>query len=120
MNCPICNKAMEKAHFEWVCIPAKFNYTSIQSIENWLNEYGLENVFYHMYQVNIDLLQKSNIIFAIKTDKIHSYELYSAGVIYDNFHTPHNFEYDGDNTRFLNCKTFEEVKSIVNKIRVFS
>lgn len=120
MNCPVCNKTMEKFYSEWVCRPAEINSTNIQSIANWINGYGLAKVFYHIYQVNINLLQKNNIIFFIKTNKIHSYELYSAGVIYDNFHTPNNFEYDGDNTRFLNCKTFEEVESIVNKIRVFS
>ena len=127
MSCPICNNELVFLIDNLFCLPDNnITNTSTTSdflylIKQWAFKNAKQNKLYHVYYRDPNNIKNHAIIFFILQDKdIKSYELYSGGIYYDSFNSTAMHKYYGNNECFFNCKTFDEVDMIINKLRIFS
>jgi len=134
-KCPICNNDLKRWEGGLIC--AEFFQTTelffnhkqdifttsdfLYLIKQWAFKNAKQNKLYHVYYRDPNNIKNHAIIFFILQDKdIKSYELYSGGIYYDSFNSTAMHKYYGNNECFFNCKTFDEVDMIINKLRIFS
>jgi len=122
MNCPICKNAL---NHNLDCYPIGLKSADTESIKQFIESDNIDaNMFYHIYLHPVDpTTSDMGLIFFIKTNS-KSYELYNNGsniVVYDslNINKP-SFKLNNISCEtFFNVNSFEEVESLINKLKTF-